>query len=207
VSIGQSSIPAFSDLQIGLFVVALFAVAFIVTALVLAAAVKGTSSVFAFEHPKHLILWSAFVVAVPPTVALMAWLVHKAQIGEFPRWGDNGVGALMDGIPEDFYWDLFGLLLMLASLVLLLVAVPVTIGGLVYWLVRHRFPSNLFVRMNIVLLVVVLCVSGFVEVFSNLVSPYRGKAYWLVVSLALITGAIAVGVILWKWRSTKFTRA
>ena len=79
-------IPNYSDLQIALFLIALFAAAFVVTALVLAAAVKGTSSVFAFEHPKHLILWSAFVVAVPPAVALMARLVHKARIGEFPQW-------------------------------------------------------------------------------------------------------------------------
>ena len=52
----------------------------------------------------------------------------------------------MDGYSSIGTWEAVAAVLWLASVALLLVAVPVTIGGLVWWLVRHRFPSNWFVR-------------------------------------------------------------
>lgn len=61
----------------------------------------------------------------------------------------------MSPVPSLDNWEVFLILLWLASAVLLLVAIPVTIGGLVSWLVRRRFPSNRFVRSCVVVVVVV----------------------------------------------------
>jgi hypothetical protein len=93
-----------------------------------------------------------------------------------------------------------------AALVFVVVIASTGVAGGVFWIVTKHPPGNWFVRMNIVLLVVVLCVGVVVVVISNLVSPNSGGAYWLPVLLALITGGIAVGVILGKWRRTKITR-
>jgi hypothetical protein len=61
----------------------------------------------------------------------------------------------MVGPPSFSNWDVFVILLALASTVLLLVAVPVTIGALVSWLVRHHFPSNRFVRACVFVVVAI----------------------------------------------------
>jgi hypothetical protein len=58
------------------------------------------------------------------------------------------------GVSYDI-WDVFVVLLALASFVLLLVAVPVAIGGLGRWLVRRRLPSNRFVRSCMVAALVI----------------------------------------------------
>jgi hypothetical protein len=52
----------------------------------------------------------------------------------------------MDSHSSFDIWDVFVILLALASFVLLLGAVPVAIGGLGRWLVRRRLPSSRFVR-------------------------------------------------------------
>jgi hypothetical protein len=58
------------------------------------------------------------------------------------------------GVSYDI-WDVFVVLSALASFVLLLVAVPVAIGGLGRWLVRRRLPSNRFVRSCMVAALVI----------------------------------------------------
>ncbi len=61
----------------------------------------------------------------------------------------------MDGLSSLDNWDVFVILLWIASAVLLLVAVPVTVGGLVSWLIRRRFPSSWFVRSSMVVVVAI----------------------------------------------------
>ena len=67
------------------------------------------------------------------------------------RWCRNP----MDGLSSLDNWTCSSILLWIASAVLLLVAVPVTVGGLVSWLIRRRFPSSWFVRSSMVVVVAI----------------------------------------------------
>lgn len=84
----------------------------------------------------------------------------------------------MDGFSSIDTWEAVAIVLWLASVALLLVAVPVTIGGLAWWRVRHRFPSNWFVRSCVVVVVVVpvawVVGSPVIRVFSGPAETGRG---------------------------------